>query len=53
MFMSMTTCRLIFRTIRADLAGELEDAEAASDGDRLVAVGVHRLRGEKSGGGAP
>ena len=39
--------------VGTDLAGQREGAEAARDGDHLVAVTVHRLRGKNAGGGAP
>ena len=36
-----------------DLAGERESAEAARDGDGLMAVSVDHLRGKKPGGAGP
>jgi hypothetical protein len=44
--------RLCLR-MRADLAGEGEGTETASDGDGLVAVGLDGLRGKNADGDTP
>ena len=41
------------RRVRTDLAGEGQGAEAARDGDGLMAVRVHHLRGKKPAGAGP